>query len=387
MAHGRSLFAQLVELLPRRAFESAVARYQGDRRVRSLSCMDQLLAMIYAQLTGLSSLRETALCLQALGKLRYHCGIRAAVARSSLADANESRDYRIFRDTALCMIAKARLELPVDPELCHLQADVYALDATTIDLCLKLFPWAKFRKRKGAVKLHTLMDLKAQIPVFVAVSHGKYHEINTLDTLLVQPGAHYVFDKGYIDFGRLYRLHQAGAFFVTRAKRGMVYRVQSSQKVIADGPIQSDQMIRMRVWLTRKLYPDTLRRVSYIDPETKKKLVFITNNQLLSAEMIALLYRKRWQIELFFKWIKQHLRIKAFFGRSQNAVCIQVWVAVIVFILVLRFRKRHELRHAPGEIMSIFSTMALEKTPVKQVFCENGLQFEEPHDHNQLELF
>lgn len=387
MAHGRTLFAQLVELLPRRAFESAVRRYRGDHRVRSLTCMDQLLAMVYAQLTGLSSLRETALCLQALGALRYHCGFRGTVPKSSLADANESRDYRIFRDLALCIIATARRKLPVDPELQHLEADVYALDATTIDLCLELFPWAKFRRRKAAVKLHTLMDLKVQMPVFVAVSDGKYHEINTLDTLLVEPGAYYVFDKGYIDFRRLYRLHQAGGFFVTRAKRGMVYRVQSRRRVIPKGAVQTDQMIRMRVWLTRKLYPDTLRRISYVDPETGKKLVFITNNQLLTADMIALLYRKRWQIELFFKWIKQHLRIKAFFGRSRNAVCIQVWVAVIVFVLVLLFRKRHELTHAPGEIMSILSTMSLEKTPVNEVFCAIPLQFDELLDRNQLRLF
>jgi IS4 transposase len=387
MAHGRTLFARLVELLPRRAFESAVARYQGDRRVRTLSCMDQMLVMIYAQLTCRSSLRETALCLAAMGMQRYHCGIRGNVARSSLADANESRDYRIFRDTALRMIEAARRELPVDPELKTLDAEIYALDASTIDLCLKLFPWAKFRRRKGAVKLHTLMDLKAQIPVFIAVSDGKFHEIHTLDTLQIEPGSYLVIDKGYIDFKRLYRLHQAGCFFVTRAKKVMIHRVQSRRPVKRGGPVQSDQLIRLRIYRTRKRYPDTLRRVSYIDPETKKKLVFITNDQLLPPETIALLYRKRWQIELFFKWIKQHLHIKAFFGRSRNAVCIQVWVAVIVFVLVLRFRQRHDLPHAPGEIMSILSAMLLEKTPVNEVFRETGEQIADTHGHNQLELF
>jgi hypothetical protein len=387
MALGRTLFARLVELLPRRAFESAVARYRGDHRVRSLSCMDQLLAMIYAQVTGRSSLRETTLCLGALGRQRYRCGIRGAVAKSSLADANESRDYRIFRDVALCMIASARRDLPVDPELQTLEAEIYALDATTIDLCLKLFPWARFRRRKAAVKLHTLLDLRAQIPVFIAVSDGKCHEVNTLDTLHLQPGSYVVFDKGYIDFGRLYRLHQAGCFFVTRAKRTMNHRVHSRRPVNSGGPVQADQLIRLRVYRSRKRYPDTLRRVSYIDPETGKNLVFITNDQLLPPEMIALLYRKRWQIELFFKWIKQHLHIKAFFGRSRNAVNVQVWVAVIVFVLILRFRHRHTLQHAPGEIMSILSAMILEQTPVNEVFREAGEQFADHHNHNQLVLF
>jgi hypothetical protein len=387
MAPGRTLFARLVELLPRRAFESAVDRYRGDHRVRSLSCMDQMLAMIYAQLTGRSSLRETTLCLGALGRQRYHCGLRGVVAKSSLADANESRDYRIFRDVALCMIAAARRELPVDPELQALEAEIYALDATTIDLCLKLFPWARFRRRKAAVKLHTLMDLRAQIPVFIAVSDGKFHEVNTLDTLHLQPGSYVVLDKGYIDFGRLYRLHQAGCFFVTRAKRTMNHRVHSRRPVKPGGPVQADQLIRLRVYRSRKRYPDTLRRVSYIEPETGRKLVFITNDQLLPPETIALLYRKRWQIELFFKWIKQHLHIKAFFGRSRNAVNVQVWVAVIVFVLILRFRHRHTLRHAPGEIMSILSAMTLEKTPVNEVFRETGEQFADHHDPNQLALF
>lgn len=387
MAHRRTLFAQLIELLPRRAFESAVARYQGDHRVRSLSCMDQLLAMIYAQITGRSSLRETALCLHALGPQRYHCGIRGRVPKSSLADANESRDYRIFRDIALSMIATARRELPVDPELSELHANAYVLDATTIDLCLKLFPWAHFRRRKAAVKLHTLMDLHRQLPLFITVSHGKCHELHTLDALTIERGAYYIMDKGYIDFGRFYRLHQTGAYFVTRAKRRMTFSVASRRKVTPGGPVQRDQLIRLRVYRTRKLYPDVLRRIVYRDPETGKRLVFITNEQLLSAELIALLYRKRWQIELFFKWIKQHLHIKAFFGRSPNAVALQVWVAVIVFVLVLRFRHRHQLRQSPSEIMSIFSTMLLEKTPANQVFSEFGEHFEDHGNHNQLTLF
>jgi hypothetical protein len=387
MAQGRTLFARVVELLPRRAFESAVARYGGDRRVRSLSCMDQLLAMIYAQVTGRSSLRETALCLHALGTQRYHCGIRGPVPKSSLADANESRDFRIFRDTALRLIATARQELPTDPELLALDADAYALDATTIDLCLKLFPWARFRRRKAAVKLHTLLDLHTQMPVFIALSDGKHHEVNTLATLATQPGAYYVVDKGYIDFAQFYRLQQSGAFFVTRAKRRMDFCVRARQRGAPGGPVLFDQLIRLRVYRTRKRYPDTLRRIGYRDPETGRKFVFLTNQQLLPAELIALLYRKRWQIELFFKWIKMHLRIKAFFGRSPNAVATQVWAAVIVFVLVLRFRQRHKLVQSPNEIMSILSAMILEKTPINELFCEISTQFEDPHDHNQLSLF
>ncbi|HEY4328653.1 MAG TPA: IS4 family transposase [Phycisphaerae bacterium] len=387
MAHGRTLFARFVELLPRRAFESAVARYRGDRRVRSLSCMDQLLAMIYAQLTERASLRETTLCLCALGAQRYHCGIRGAVPRSSLADANETRDFRIFRDTALRLISAARQELPTDPELLALHADAYALDATTIDLCLKLFPWARFRRRKAAVKLHTLLDLHTQMPVFIALSDGKHHEVNTLDTLATQPGAYYIIDKGYIDFGKLYHLHQIGAFFVTRAKRGMIFSVRARQRVAPHGPILFDQLIRLRIYRTRKRYPDTLRRIGYRDPESGRKFIYLTNHQLLPAELVALLYRKRWQIELFFKWIKMHLRIKAFFGRSRNAVATQVWVAVIVFVLVLRFRHRHNLTQTPGEVMSILSAMILEKTPVNEVFCKMAEQINDPHDRNQLSLF
>jgi transposase len=349
--------------------------------------MNQMLVMIYAQITSRSSLRETALCLAAMGAQRYQCGIRGKVPRSSLADANEVRDYRIFRDVALCMIAQARKELPVDPELKALDAEIYALDATTIDLCLKLFPWARFRRRKAAVKLHTLMDLRVQIPVFITVSDAKFHEIHTLDTLQIEPGSYLVIDKGYIDFKRLYRLHQTGCFFVTRAKKVMIHRVAWRRPVRRGSPVQSDQLIRLRIYRTRKRYPEMLRRISYIDPETQKKLVFITNDHVLASETIALLYRKRWQIELFFKWIKQHLHIKAFFGRSRNAVCIQVWIAVIVFILVLRFRQRYHLPNTPGEIMSILSAMILEKTTVNEVFRDTGEQIDDTHDHNQLELF
>jgi transposase InsO family protein len=288
--------------------------------------MDQLVAMIYGQLTGRTSLRETVLCLHALGAKRYHCGIRRAVARSSLADANESRDWRIFRDTALALIARARGELPTDPELQALDAEIYAFDSTTIVWCLKLFPWARAYKGKAAVKLHTLLDLHTEIPVFITLSDARQHDMEALDTLEARVGAYYVMDRGYVDFARLYRRHQAGAFFVTRAKRHMTFVVRARQP--AAGAVRFDQIIRLRGYRSRHHYPDMLRRIGYVDPETGKRLVSLTNNQALSAETIALLYHHRWRIELFFKWIKQNLRIKAFYGRSENAVCVQVWVIV-----------------------------------------------------------
>jgi hypothetical protein len=387
MNPGQTVFAQLLEGLPRRAFDNAVQRYRGQRRVRTLSCMDQLLCMIFAQLTGRSSLRETVLCLRALGPRRYHCGIRAAPARSTLADANEKRDYRIFQDTALAMIATARGELPVDKELRRLQANIYAIDSTTIDLCLELFPWAHFRRRKGAIKAHTVFDLGVGIPVFVRISPGKTHDLWMLDQILPQAGAFYVMDKGYIDFARLYRLHAAGAFFVTRAKRNMDYAVRRRRPVEPGTGVSSDWLIRLRGPKSRKFYPDTLRRVRYVDPETGKRLTFLTNNFLLDAPTIALLYRKRWRIELFFKWAKQHLHIKAFFGLTPNAVASQVWIAVIVFVLVVRLKHRHQLSQDLNEVFQVLGIALSEKTPVFELFSQNGAPLSDGVDHNQLLLF
>ena len=335
MYQGQTVFAQLVDLLPRRPFDHAVARYRGNRKVNSFTCRDQFLCMIFAQVTGRSSLRETVLCLRALGPRRYHCGICAAPARSTLADANEKRDYRIFEDTALAMIAAAQLDLPVDADLRRLQARVYAIDSTTIDLCLALFPWAHFRRHKAAVKAHTVFDLGVGIPVFVRVSPGKTHDLWMLDQIVPQAGAFYVMDKGYIDFARLYRMHQAGAFFVTRAKRNLDAGVRERLPVTPGGPVTSDRLVRLRGVKSRRLYPDTLRVVRYVDPQTGKRLKFLTNNLTLDAPTIALLYRKRWRIDLFFKWAKQHLHIKAFFGVTPNAVKTQVWIAVIVYVLVV----------------------------------------------------
>jgi hypothetical protein len=387
MNQGRTVFAQLVELLPRKAFDLAVRRYGGEHHVRTFSCMDQLLCMIFAQITARSSLRQTVSCLRALGPRRYHCGIRGRVARSTLADANELRDYRIFQDVALVMIAAARLALPVDRELGRLQADVYALDSTTIDLCLQLFPWAAFRRRKGAVKAHVLFDVGVGIPVFMRVSHGKTHDLWMLDQILPLAGAFYIMDRGYVDFARLYRLHSAGSFFVTRAKRKMDFGVRERREIPSGGAIESDRLVRLRGPLSRRLYPDTLRLVRYRDPDTARRLIFLTNNLTLDPLTIALLYRKRWQIELFFKWIKQHLHVTAFFGTTPNAVQTQLWIAVIVYVLVAQFKHRHQLPQELNEILQILSVTILQKTTINELFSQEVLQNENTMTHNQLTLF
>ncbi len=388
MNAGRTVFAQLLDLLPRRAFDLAAERYHTRARPLRLSCMDQLLCMAFAQVTARSSLRETVLCLRALGSRRYHCGIRTTPARSTLADANERRDYRIYMDTALSMIASARLELPVDVDLKRLQIRAaFALDATTIDLCLKLFPWARFRRRKGGIKAHVMLDLRVGIPVFMRVSHAKASDVSTLDQLAFQPGAFYVLDRGYIDFARLYRMHLAGAFFVTRPRRKMDFGVRERRAVEPGGAVTHDQLIRLRGPKSRNLYPDTLRRVRYVDPTTGRRLTFLTNHLTLEASSIALLYRKRWKIELLFKWMKQHLHIKAFFGTTPNAVKTQLWIAVMVYVMIHRLKQRHGLRHTPNEIAQILSVTICEKAPINQAFFEPREQTTEDGNRNQLNLF
>lgn len=387
MNTGRLVFSQVVELLPRRAFESAVARYRGDHKSRSLSCMDQLLCMIFAQLTGRASLRETVTCLQALGARRYHCGIRGHVARSTLADANERRDYRIFMDTALAMIAAARLEMPADQDLIELNADAFALDSTTIDLCLALFPWAYFRKYKAGIKAHTMLDLNLGIPVFLRISHAKTHDLHALDQITPQPGAFYVMDKAYTDYERLYRLHTSGAFFITRAKNNLDCGIRARLPVPPESGVSSDRLIRLRGIKSSQRYPDTLRVVRYADPESGRRLRFLTNNTLLGAVTVALLYRKRWKIELFFKWIKQHLHIKAFFGTTPNAVKVQMWVAVMTYVLVARLKQRHSIEREMNEILQILSVTILEKAPVSQLFSATTTGSGDPASRNQLPLF
>jgi len=349
--------------------------------------MDQLLCMIFAQLTGRSSLRETVSCLAALGGRRYHCGIRGHVARSTLAEANEKRDYRILMDTALAMVAAARVELPVDRELARLGAEAYALDATTIDLCLKLFPWARFRRRKAGIKAHTLLDLRVGIPVFLRVTHARTHDLWALDQLTPEAGAFYVVDKAYTDFARLHRLHCAGAFFITRAKRNLDFGVRRRNAVDPPAGVLGDRHVRLRGPKSRRLYPDTLRLIRYADPKTGRRLKFLTNNLTLPAGTVALLYRKRWRIELFFKWVKQHLHIKAFFGTTPNAVKTQLWAAVIVFVLVVKLKHRYQLVQEANEILQILGLTILEKTPVFELFSEVRRQSGPDENANQLSLF
>lgn len=387
MNEGRAVFAQLMDLLPRRAFESAVERYGAARRLRRFSCMDQLLCMIFAQLTGRASLRETVSCLRALGGRRYHCGIRSAPARSTLAAANERRDFRVFMDTALSMVAAARIELPADVDLRRLNLRAFAIDSTTIDLCLKLFPWAHFRRRKAGVKAHTMIDLRLGIPVFMRVTHAKTGDVAVLDEICFQPGAFYVMDRGYIDFARFYQIHQRGAFFITRAKRRLDCRVCERRTVDADGPVRRDHLIRLRGPKSRRLYPDTLRRVRFQDPDSGKRLLFLTNNLTLDPLTVALLYRKRWKIELLFKWMKQHLHIKAFFGTTPNAVKTQLWIAVLVYVLIHRLKHRGGLPQTPNEIAQILSVTLLEKTPINQAFSQTSARSAEAENHNQLQLF
>ena len=388
MNQGRTVFAQLLDLLPRRALELAIERHRTSGRALTLSCMDQLLCMIFAQLTGRTSLRETVTCLRALGARRYHLGIRHTPARSTLADANEQRDHRIFADTALSMIAQARVQLPVDADLRRLKIKAaYALDSTTIDLCLTLFPWARFKRTKGAIKAHVLLDLLVGIPVFMRVSHAKTSDVAMLDQLPFAAGVFYVLDRGYIDFERLHRVHQSGAFFITRPKRKMSHRV--CQRHVADraAGVTHDRSIRLRGQHRKTLRRWTLRLIRYVDPITAKRYVFLTNHLQLAAVQVALLYRKRWQIELLFKWMKQHLHIKSFFGTTPNAVKTQLWIAVIVLVMIHRLKHRLELRQTPNEIAQILSVTLCEKTPINQAFLDDRQEETQSPDRKQLLLF
>ena len=388
MNQGRSIFAQLLDGLPRRAFELAVARYRVGGRPLALSIRDQLLAMIFAQLSGRTSLRETVTCLRALGSRRYHLGICYPPARSTLADANERRDFRIFADLAMSMIASARRELPIDPDLRRLKLKAaFALDSTTIDLCLELFPWARFKRTKGAIKAHVLMDLQLGIPIFMRVSSGKMSDVAMLDELAFLAGAYYVLDRGYVDFKRLFRIHEAKSFFVTRPKRKMSYRIVKRSPPDPQAGVTRDHIIQLRGQHRKDIRRWRLRHIRYIDPITQEHLKFISNDLQRPAWQIVLLYRKRWRIELLFKWMKQHLHIKAFFGTTPNAVKTQLWIAVIVLLLIHRLKHQLSLKQTPNEIAQILSVTLCEKTPINQAFLEDQQQFSESQNHNQLLLF
>ncbi len=364
MNTGRTVFAQLMDFLPLHDFRRCVERYRGDYKVQSFSCLDQFLCLAFAQLTYRESLRDIEACLRAQQSKLYHMGFRSRVSRNTLANANEQRDWRIFADFARGLIATARELYRDEPFGVELDATVYALDSTTIDLCLSLFPWAQFRRHKSAVKLHTLLDLRGSIPTNVYVTGGQVHDVNLLDQLLPEPGAFYLLDRGYLDFARLYVLTQACAYFVTRAKQNTQFYRHAGRPVDRSTGLRSDQSIRLTGPKTARLYPELLRRIHYLDSEKNLDLIFLSNNFLLPPLTIAQLYRARWQVELFFRWIKQHLRIKAFYGTSENAVRTQVWVALSVYVLVAIVRKRLALDASLYKILQILSITIFEKSPI-----------------------
>jgi len=387
MHSGKIVFSQVMDHLPIKEFHRCVDRYQGHHKVQSFSCVDQFLSMAFAQLTYRESLRDIEACLRAQQSKLYHMGIRTDVSRSTLAYANETRDWRIYADVAQVLIQVARRLYAQDDFGVELDQTVYALDSTTIDLCLSVFPWAHFRKTKAAVKLHTLLDLRGHIPAFIGISDGKMHDVNILDEIFPEPGSFYIMDRGYLDFARLYLLAQCLAFFVTRAKSNFQFRRLYSHPVLKTSGVQCDQTIVLTGFYSAKEYPDKMRRVRYFDTETEKDLTFLTNNFLLPSPTIAKLYKCRWQVELFFKWIKQHLRITRFFGTSENAVKTQIWIAVSVYVLVAIMKKRLNLDQSLYTILQVLSVTVFEKMPVLQALAEGSCRPEESDLRNQLNLF
>jgi hypothetical protein len=387
MNAGQTIFCQLLDFMPSYEFNRCVRRYRGTYRVRQFSCREQFLCMAFAQLTCRESLRDIETCLRSMSHKLYHAGFRTTVARNTLAKANENRDWRIYADFAAVLIAHARGLYADEDFAADLDQSVYAFDSTTIDLCLSLFPWAQFRRRKSAVKLHTLIDLRGNIPCFVHVSGGKMADVSSLDLLPIEAGSFYVMDKGYTDFKRLHRFTQDLAFFIIRAKRDLHFARRAYRKVDKSTGLRSDQTIVLCGPKTSGLYPDALRRISYYAADIDKRFVFLTNNFTLPALTIAQLYKCRWQVELFFKWIKQYLRIKAFYGTSVNAVKTQVWIAVCVYVLVAIVRKELKIERSLGEILQILSICLFEKMPISQAFSLDCTQTNVDDDGNQLSLF
>jgi hypothetical protein len=386
MHAGKLVFAQVMEFAPWHTFRRLVAKYRGDFNVRTFSCLDQFLCMAFAQLTYRESLRDIEACLGAQPAKLYHFGVRGKVSRSNLADANETRDWRIHCDFAQALIRIARRLYAEEPLAVDLGNTVYALDSTTIDLCLSLFPWAPFRDTKAAIKLHTLLDLRGAIPTFIFISDGKLHDVNVLDILLPEPGAFYVMDRGYLDFERLYALHQAGSFFVTRAKSNFKCKRIYSNPVERSTGLICDQQVELTVFYSQRGYPERLRRIRYKDPETGKTLVFLTNHFGIPAASVCALYKSRWQVELFFKWIKQHLRINRFFGTSENAVKSQVWIAVATYVLVAIVKKQLNLDLSLHAMLQILSVTPFEKIPLLQLLTDMAPMEESAMAGNQLIL-
>jgi len=384
---GRTVFSQIMDHLPAYEFQKCVARYCGDSHLRGFSCLDQYLAMAFAQLTYRESLRDIEACLRSVASKLYHMGLRGQVSRTTLADANESHDWRIFADFAQVLIAIARPLYAHDPIGIDLDQSLYALDSTTIDLCLSLFPWAKFRQRKAAVKLHTLLDLHGNIPTFIRITDGKVHDVNILDEIIPEAGAFYVMDRGYIDFERLYVFTLCSAFFVVRTKENVLLQRRYSHPVDKSTGVRSDHTVILTAINSAKAYPDPLRRISYLDEETRKRFKFLTNNFTLPALTIAQIHKSRWQVELFFRWIKQHLRIKAFYGTSENAVKTQIWIAVSVYVMVAIIRKRLGLEASLYQILQILSVTLFEKTPILRALQACDPRDDLHEDSNQLILF
>ena len=387
MNTGRTIFSQVMDFIPLNEFRHCVERYQGNYKIKSFSCGDQFLCMAFAQLTYRESLRDIQACLRAAQQKLYHMGIRGKVSRNTLAHANQVRDWRIYADFAHVLIQKARILYAHESFGIELAHTVYALDATIIDLCLSLFPWALFRKRKGAVKLHALLDLRGNIPTIVVMTHGRVHEVTVLDEIPIEAGAIYILDRGYTDFARLYHIHQSSAFFVTRAKRNFQFDRLYSQHVDKATGLQCDQSISLHGFYAKKDYPEKLRRIRFFDTTQNRRLVFLTNNFTLPALTIAQLYKCRWQIELFFKWIKQHLRIKAFYGTSENAVKTQIWIAISVYVLVAIIKKQLHLDRSLYTILQILSITLLEKTPLLQILSTIDYKEQTIQPSNQLNLF
>ncbi len=387
MNTGQTVFSQLIDFLPKKQFDKCVRRHRGNHRIKSFSCFDQYLCMVFAQITYRQSLRDIETCLRAMQQKLYHCGIRGTVSRTTLAKANESRDWRIYADFAQILINKARMLYANEDFGIQLGREVYALDSTTIDLCLSLFPWAKFRTHKAAVKVHTLMDLKGSIPTFIRITDGKVNDVNILDDLVLEPGAIYVMDRGYLDFARFFTFTQNLSTFVTRAKTNFDYHRLSYRPVDKTTGLRCDQTIRLNGYYVSQDYPAVLRRIGYYDIDTNKKFIFLTNNFSLDALTIAQLYKCRWRIEIFFKWIKQYLRIKTFFGTSLNAVKTQIWIAISVYVLAAIVKKELKIELSLGEILQILSIVLFEKVLITQALTKTMSQNQSIQIHNQLLLF